>query len=274
MPDTTNFWDAFSPYMDLLENALGINLDNLGPVIPLIKSRVLVVGAGQGLLVEELRKRGFTTEGIDLSPQMVAFAEKRRGIKLFLANANNMPFEKGQFKTSIIATGVIDFLNETRQIEAILNEVRRVTDAQGEVLVAFFGITPQTEELAKYIGVLSDTRANVKVFGRMVLGAQNPRKEILALIRMDPDKSIPGLILRAYRAFMSMRKRARTRIKSARALKKSIESGEIQGPGILLNNLPEYMFIRSETQIRELFAGLNLSPRKIYVFDNCKIVRL
>lgn len=109
----------------------GINLDNLGPIIPLIKSPVLVVGAGQGLLVGELRQRGFSAEGIDLSPQMVAYAEKRRGIKLFLANANNMPFEKDQFKTSIAATGVIDFVNDAGQISAIINEVRRVTDAQG-----------------------------------------------------------------------------------------------------------------------------------------------
>jgi len=52
-----SYWDAFSPYMDYLENILGINLDNLGPIIPLIKSPVLVVGAGQGLLVEELRSK-------------------------------------------------------------------------------------------------------------------------------------------------------------------------------------------------------------------------
>ena len=39
--ETAAFWDTFSPYMDYLENVIGINLDNLGPIIPLIKSPVL-----------------------------------------------------------------------------------------------------------------------------------------------------------------------------------------------------------------------------------------
>jgi SAM-dependent methyltransferase len=260
--------------MDFLENVLGINLDNLSPIIPLIKSPILVVGAGQGLLVAELRKKGFNTEGIDLSPQMVAYAEKRRGIKLFLANANNMPFEKGQFKTTIIATGVIDFLNDSAQIAAILNEVRRVTDAQGEIIVALFGLTPQAEELAKYIGVLSDNRADVKMFGQIMMGSKNPAKEIIALIRKDPNKSIPGLILRFIRSFMSMPKRIIARIKGGRALKNKMRAGEIQGPEVLLDNLPDYMFVRSNEQIRELFAGLNFPPRNVYVFDNCKIAQL
>jgi hypothetical protein len=63
MSVATKYWDGFSVYMEYMENALGINLDNLGPIIPLIKSPVLVVGAGQGLLVEELRKRGFVRGG-------------------------------------------------------------------------------------------------------------------------------------------------------------------------------------------------------------------
>ena len=274
MAGTAGFWDAFSPYMDFLENALGINLDNLGPIIPLIKSPVLVVGAGQGLLVGELQKKGFNTEGIDLSPQMVEYAEKRRGIKLFLANANNMPFEKGQFKTTIIATGVIDFLSDSAQIAAILNEVRRVTDAQGEIIVALFGATSQAEELAKYIGVLSDNRLDIKMLGQIMLGPKNPAKEIIALIRKDPNKSIHGLIFRFIRSFMSMRKRAVARIKGGKALKNKIRAGEIQGPEVLLDNLPDYMFVRSNEQIRELFAGLNYPPRNVYVFDNCKIAQL
>lgn len=74
MTDVTGFRDALSPYMDLVEDALGINADNLGPIIPFTESPVLVAGAGQGLLVEALRQRGFRAEGIDLSRQMVVRA--------------------------------------------------------------------------------------------------------------------------------------------------------------------------------------------------------
>jgi 2-polyprenyl-3-methyl-5-hydroxy-6-metoxy-1,4-benzoquinol methylase len=134
MTDAAGFWDALCPCMDFLENVLGINRDNLGPIIPLIESPALVVGAGQGLLVEALRRKGFRTEGIDLSPQMVACAARRRGIKLILANADQMPFENGRFKTTIIATGVIDFLNDFSRIQAIIGEVHRVTGGTRKTL--------------------------------------------------------------------------------------------------------------------------------------------
>jgi SAM-dependent methyltransferase len=275
MADTKSFWDAFSPYMDFLENVVGINSDNLSPIIPLIKSPVLVVGAGQGLLVGELRQKGFSVEGIDLSPQMVEYAEKRRGIKLFLGNANNMPFQDGQFKTSIVATGVIDFLDDTDQIRAIIKEVRRVTVAHGELFVALLGMTPQTEELLKYIGVLSENnQLNVRMWYQIIWGPKGILKEVLTIIRRDPNKSTIGFILRLIRSFMSMRKRATTRIRALKELKAKIKRGEITHPKILFDNLPGEAFLRSKEQIYELFRSLNFPPRNIFVFDNCKIARL
>lgn len=65
---TKAYWDAFSPYMEYLEKIVGINLDDIGAVIPLMESPILVVGASQGLLVEKLRQKGFSAEGIDLIP--------------------------------------------------------------------------------------------------------------------------------------------------------------------------------------------------------------
>jgi ubiquinone/menaquinone biosynthesis C-methylase UbiE len=274
MADTNSFWDAFSPYMDYLENAIGINSDNLEPIIPLIQSPVLVVGAGQGLLVGELRKLGFSTEGIDLSPEMVASAEKRRGIKLFLGNANNMPFLDHQFKTSIVATGVLDFTDDRSQIGAIIREVRRVTEAQGEIFVAFLGATPQLEALLRYIGFLSvDNRTNPKMIVQIALGPKGYLREIIAHIMKDPNKSIPGFIVRAIRSFLSMRKRATARIKGWRELKKKAQYGEIPDPRILIDYLPESAFIRRGEQIHELFKSMNLSPKNIFIFDNCKIAQ-
>ena len=64
---------------------------------------------------------------------MVANAEKRRGIKLFLGNANHMPFESGRFKTSFVNSGVFDYTDDQTSIGAIMNEVKRVTGPQGKV---------------------------------------------------------------------------------------------------------------------------------------------
>jgi ubiquinone/menaquinone biosynthesis C-methylase UbiE len=252
-----------------------ISAQALSPLIPLIESPVLVVGAGQGLLVEELRRKGFSTEGIDLSPQRVAYAEKRRGIKLLHANANDMPFQDGQFKTSIIATGVVDFMDKTDQIGAIINEVKRVTDAQGEIFVASMGMTPQTEELLQYIGIMSDSnQLSLRMAVQMFSGPKGYFQEILAAIRKDPNKSILGYAIRGIQSFMSMRKRTMVRIKSWHELKKKVKNGEIPDPKILLDYLPERIFCRSKEQIHELFRSLNFTPQRIFVFDNCKIAQL
>jgi ubiquinone/menaquinone biosynthesis C-methylase UbiE len=275
MLDSRRYWDAISPYMDYLENVLGINLDNLGPLIPLITSPVLVIGAGQGLLVAGLREYGFITEGIDFSPQMIAYAKKRRGIKLILANANRMPFRSRQFKTSIVATGVVDFLDNINEIGAIINETRRVTDAQGEVFVASMGTTAQTEELLRYIGIMSDSnQLRLRIAGQMILESKSLLKKFLSIIRENPNRSTIGFVVRAIRSLKSTRKRIRAQFKSLRELKKKVKSGNIPDPKILLEYLPERLFLRSNGQIHELYKSLNFPPREIYVFDNCKIVQL
>jgi 2-polyprenyl-3-methyl-5-hydroxy-6-metoxy-1,4-benzoquinol methylase len=52
-----------------------------------------VVGAGQGLLVEGLTRKGFCVDGVELSPVMIEYAKRRRGLELIEADAGNMPFD-------------------------------------------------------------------------------------------------------------------------------------------------------------------------------------
>lgn len=91
--DLLKYWDSTSSYFSFIENIEDMNTKDLHPMIPNIKSPALVVGVGQRLLVEELRKKGFGAEGVDFGPQTVTYAQKRRGIILYCANANDMPFE-------------------------------------------------------------------------------------------------------------------------------------------------------------------------------------
>ena len=102
------------------------------------RDTVLVVGAGQGLLVEELLKKGFQTDGIDLSREMIQYAKKRRGLTIIEADARAMPFGAGKYETIIYATGVIDFMANEDLIGTILNEARRVISHAGKVFVAFY----------------------------------------------------------------------------------------------------------------------------------------
>jgi len=49
MTDMTSFWDDMCPFLDYLEDTLGMNTRNLVPLYQFMKSPVLVIGAGQGL---------------------------------------------------------------------------------------------------------------------------------------------------------------------------------------------------------------------------------
>ena len=100
----------------------------------------------QGLLVERLQKSGHKFDGVDLSPQMVRHAEMRRGVKLIEADARSLPFASETYNTAIIATGVVDFLEDDGQIGLIVNEARRVTEDSGKVLVGFHAGTPRPRD--------------------------------------------------------------------------------------------------------------------------------
>src|SRR5215467_13670321 len=119
------FWNALAPHHLALENSF-LDRPSLRRILNKIHSPVLVVGAGQGLLMGELQRRNFQCDGVDLSSEMVRYAKVRRGLDLIQADARDMPFGKGTYKTIIYATGVIDFMSDEEEIHAILTEGRRI----------------------------------------------------------------------------------------------------------------------------------------------------
>ena len=74
---------------------------------------------------------------------MVIYAKKRRGLDIIQGDAKNMPFANNSYKTSVIASGVVDFINDEEQIQSIINETLRVTDDSGKVFVAFYDDHPR-----------------------------------------------------------------------------------------------------------------------------------
>ena len=144
MKKLTRYWSIWSPYWSYEED-YHLDLDVTDKLANAIKDPVLVIGAGQGLLVERLQLKGFKAEGVDLDPDMIMYGKSRRGLNLIQANAKDMPFEDRSYKTSIIATGVVDFLSDEEEIRLIINEARRVTDDSGKVFVAFYRYHPEVE---------------------------------------------------------------------------------------------------------------------------------
>src|SRR2546421_11413382 len=102
MNDSSDFWDALAPHHASLENNY-LDLRSVRRIVHDIHEPVLVVGAGQGLIVEELQKNGLRTDGMDWSPDMIRYAQTRRGLKLVRADARATPFEGGTYETVIYA---------------------------------------------------------------------------------------------------------------------------------------------------------------------------
>src|ERR1043166_10290651 len=103
-----DFWNALAQFHAEVEDS---NFDraSVRRLLPEIESPVLVVGAGQGLIVAELRKHGYECAGVDLSPEMIRHAQLRRGLALVQADAKALPFPAASYQTIIYATGVVDF---------------------------------------------------------------------------------------------------------------------------------------------------------------------
>src|SRR5215831_7992808 len=121
MAHVSEFWDWLAPHHGAVENSY-LDLLSIRRILDALHPPVLVVGAGQGLIVEELQKQGFHCDGLDLSPEMIKYAKLRRGLTLIEADAKAMPFAEGKYGTVIYATGVVDFIGDEDEIRAILNE--------------------------------------------------------------------------------------------------------------------------------------------------------
>jgi hypothetical protein len=70
MNQASDFWDAIAPYHSEIENDY-FDLRSLRRIIHESREPVLVVGADQGLIVAELKKRGFQGDGVDFSAEVI-----------------------------------------------------------------------------------------------------------------------------------------------------------------------------------------------------------
>lgn len=118
MKQPVDFWDALAPYHAGLEDNY-LNRASIRHLVHELSEPVLVVGAGQGLIVAEIKRRGLHCDGLDLSAEMIRFARARRGLRFIQADASAIPFSDGSYATLFYATGVIDFISDEEAIRSI-----------------------------------------------------------------------------------------------------------------------------------------------------------
>lgn len=149
MATSRSDWSVLACIWPLLE-PYGLNEDDIATWNP--RPPCLVIGSGQGLLVNAILDRGSACFGIDWSHQMNALASDRRAAPAVTAHAAFLPIASHTFESVIIATGVLDGDNEP--LGAIMAEAARVLSTSGTLMVGVSALPEAEQRLGQSLGLL------------------------------------------------------------------------------------------------------------------------
>jgi SAM-dependent methyltransferase len=265
MSCSSDFWDALAPHHAALENSY-LDLPSLRRIQHEIRPPVLVVGAGQGLIVAALQAQGLQCDGVDLSVEMIRYARLRRGLALVHTDAKSLPFGNGDYKTIIYATGVIDFMSDEAEIRRIMSEGRRIAAHSGDIFVAFYRFSAATANFVIRLGLL---RNSVLRF-----------RELLEIYRLTPVQTISWVAKRSKVSYsgalmLALRAWALSSWQEKRnAFHMQKVFGNANHADALIQAAPENQTYRNEVEIRNLFAGLGIPIRQLATSGSCHIVQI
>ncbi|MGR9086140.1 MAG: class I SAM-dependent methyltransferase [Gammaproteobacteria bacterium] len=261
MANESNFWQLWAPYLSYLEDN-HLDLRTINSLAVRIASPALVVGGGQGLLVDELQKKGLRVDGVDSSPEMIRMAEQRRGVKLVLTDGSSLPFADGSYNTSIIATGVVDFLSDEAHIRRIIQETRRVTQNGGKLLVSFYKVHPVTERFMKRTGLITQQGSlrRRRIFELSRLGP----KDFLDAIRKEGNLGLWSALVELIQLQLFLPSQERLLSKNLHRILKTAQNADD-----LIASVSEAVPYRTEDSILALFEQLNLPVLELIDFTGC-----
>ena len=259
------FWDALAPHLSLIEDNY-LDRRSARLLMSQLQEPVLVVGAGQGLIVAEIRKKGIRCDGVDWSAAMVKFANLRRGIDLIQADGGALPIADGAYATIIYATGVIDFTEDERAIAAMLREGRRVARDSGKMFVAFYRHSDALESFMAAVGLLKGNVLAVRE--SLKLHLLNPF-QMTAWAAKRTGRSSLGAAAWMLRVSLSTTMQEKTPpFKMQKVFRR------LGDPKLLLDAAPQSQPYRNETEIRRLFDRLKIPLQGLERFASCHIARI
>lgn len=265
MKQPYDFWNALAPFHAGIENNY-FDLPSLRRILPDLREPVLVVGAGQGLIVAELLKRGFRCEGVDFSAEMIRYAKLRRGLSLIQADAKAMPMEDASYPTIIYATGVVDFMEDEAEIKQIMNEAARILSPTGSIFVAFYRASPAIEEFLTKLGLLQDH--NLFQLEALEMNRLNLFQMLGWVAKKAGVGYLPAAMLLIRMSLFSTLREKTSALKMKKIFRK------LDDARALLEGAPEEVPYRDETEIRNLFKRLELPVKRATTTRSCIIARL
>jgi len=263
--EENRFWDVLAAHHAAIEDNF-LDLASLRRIIGEVRSPVLVIGAGQGLLVAELRSKGFQCDGVDFSAGMIRYARSRRGIDLIRADARALPLSDATYETIIYATGVIDFHGDEGAIRSMLSEGRRVVMPGGKIFVAFYRFSPALEDFLTKVGLLSD---NVLLHRRSLETYLLHPAQLVQWVMKHAGASWPGAVALMLRmaAFGTLREKTTT-------FKMQTIFRNMEHPQAFIMAAPETQPYRNEGEIRRLFDRLGASIKEFRTLASCWIAQI
>ena len=259
------FWEILAAHHAAIEDNY-LDRASLRRIVDDVQSPVLVVGAGQGLLVAELRSRCFYCDGVDFSFEMIRHAKTRRGLDLIQANAAALPLGDATYRTVIYATGVIDFTSDEDAIFETIREGRRVVKPDGKIFVAFYRMSPALEGFLTRVRLLQGsvllTRRSLETY------LLNGRQMVRWVMR-SADAGWLGAIGLMLRLGMSgtIREKATT-LKMQRIVR------GMKDPQDFIQAASDAQPYRNEAEIRRLFDRLNIPIRELRTLATCWIAQI
>lgn len=265
MKQPSDFWNALAPFHAAIENNY-FDRPSLRHILPELRGPVLVVGAGQGLIVEELLKRGFQCDGVDYSAEMIRHARQRRGLSLIQADAKAMPLKAGAYQTIIYATGVVDFIGDEAEIKRIMAEAARVVSRTGEIFVAFYRASAAVEELLAELGLLQNHVLSQRE--SLEMNRLNSMQMLAWVAKRTGVNYLRAVVMLLRMMLFSTLREKMTAIKMKRIVRR------VNDVSLFIESAPEKLPYRNEAEIRNLFARLGIPIEQLRTLRSCIIAKI
>ncbi|MBN2159536.1 MAG: class I SAM-dependent methyltransferase [Spirochaetes bacterium] len=270
--DTDRWWSTWAPLWERIEDRhFGtLTTDSL---IGYIKPKVLVVGAGLGLIVRHLAGKNIGAVGLDINPEMVRMAKEKYGVDIIEGDAGELPFTDKSFNTVIISSGVVDYGADGARIISFVDEASRVCSDGGAVLAAFYKLPRKIERIYRRIGVIDKKSIYHmdRIFTIDVVSAKNPLL-CVPYIRKWTGKFFIRILFEWM--WIGMTLHISGLIAERDWMRDNISYAESIGirREDLVACVPDALPYRARSDIQKLFEGIRVEYSEIIEFEDCTVV--
>ena len=149
---TSADFSEYVDYWDLYEDEDGLTTSIVTQLSQYIRSPILLLGSGQGLISECLIFRGEKVTSVDISQEMADKALERRGIQTVVADVATVKLQQ-QFSTIIVSTGIIDTHRlEGEFLDKLLENIKTHSHKAAHILFFYFWNSPW-EQAKQLLGI-------------------------------------------------------------------------------------------------------------------------